>query len=76
MRRRRAAAAADDIDETARREFADRLGHLLWSLVVFAERIRQTRIRMSADVALGDLRKRINVCAQFRRAERAIESDR
>ena len=76
VRRRGAAAAADEIDEARARELADDRGHVLGRFVVFAERIRQAGVRMRADAAVGDAGEHVDVLAQLLRAERAVEADR
>ena len=73
---RRAAAAADDVDEAGRGEFADRRRHLLWPLVIVAEFVRQSGIGIDANQGVGDMGQFGNVGAHLRSAERAIEPDR
>ena len=48
---RRAAAAADDVDETRGREFAEHAGRRLRALVVEAELVRQAGVGIGADQA-------------------------
>ena len=55
--RRRAAAAADDVDEAAVGELAEQRRGLVRQLVVLAERVRQAGVRVAADVAVGDARQ-------------------
>ena len=50
----RAAAATDHIDEAAGGKVAQRLGGLLGGLVILAECIGQSGIRIGADVDVGD----------------------
>ena len=54
--RRRAAAAADDVDEPAVGQFAEQPGHVFGALVVFAEGVGQAGIRIGADQRVGDAR--------------------
>ena len=51
---RRAAAAADDVDECRRGEFADLRRHRLRALVVLAESVGQAGVRIGADERVGD----------------------
>ena len=73
--RRRSAAAADDVDEAGLGEIAQQRGRLVGQLVVFAERIRQSGVRIAGDVGLGDARQLRDVRAHLARAERAVEAD-
>ncbi len=75
MRRRGAAAAADDIDQPAVREFADKRGHGFRAFVIEAEFIRQAGVGIGADEGIGDARQFGDMGAHFARAERAIEAD-
>jgi len=75
MVRRGAAAAADDIDETAFGELADQLRHGFRALVIEAEFIGQARIGIGADARVGDARQLRDMGAHFAGAERAIEAD-
>ncbi len=73
--RRRAAAAAQHIEEPAGRELTEDGRGLLRALVVLAERIRQARIRVGAHEDVGYARQLLDVGTQLLAAERAIESD-
>ena len=72
---RRAAAAADDVDEAAVGEVAEQRGRLVGQLVVLAEGVRQAGVRVAADVAVGDARQLREVRPHLARAERAVEAD-
>ncbi len=50
----RAAATADQVDETALRKFADDGGHLLRRLVVFAELVRQPGVGIGTNARIGN----------------------
>ncbi len=76
MRRRRAAAAADDIDESGAREFADQLRHIFRALVIEAEFIGQAGVGEGADARVGDAADLGDMLAHLARAERAVEADR
>ena len=52
--RRRAAAAADDIDESTLGKLAQRARGIDRLIVVFAEGVRQPGVRIAADVAVGN----------------------
>src|SRR6266545_6771328 len=73
--RSRAAAAADDVDEAAGGEVLYELGGLVRELVVGAEGVWQTGVRIARDVALGDLREVGEVRAHIARAKRAVDAD-
>ena len=73
--RRRAAAAAGDVDPPAARPFAELARHRLGRVFVFAEGIRQPGVRMAGGEALGKSRQLLDVLPQLLRAERAIEAD-
>ena len=53
--RRRAAAAADDVDEPLACEFGDLFGHEFGALVVLAEGVGQAGVRIGADDRVGDV---------------------
>ncbi len=72
---RRAAATTHDVDEPAGRVLAHQVGCLARGFVVFAECIRQTRIRIGADVRVGDARELLDVRAQLPGAQRAVQPD-
>jgi hypothetical protein len=75
MVRRRAAAAADDVDEAGRGELADLRGHRLRAFVVLAEFVGQAGVRIGADQRVGDAADLGEMRAQILGAERAIEAD-
>ena len=74
--RRRAAAAADDIDQAGRGEFADQLRHHVRPFVVAAEFVGQAGIGIGADQGVGDAGELGDMRAHFLGAERAIEPER
>ena len=73
---RRAAAAADDVDEAGAREFADLGRHRVGALVVDAEFVGQAGVRIGAGQRVGDGGDFGQMRAHRRRAERAVEPDR
>ncbi len=75
MRWRRAATAADDIDEPGVGEFADERGHVFGALVIKAEFVGQAGVRVSADERVGDPRELGEMGAHFARAECAVKPD-
>ncbi len=72
---RRAAAAADDVDEAFLGEGLQQLGGVVRLLVVAAEGVRQARVRMAARVRVDDPRQLGDVRAHLLRAERAVDAD-
>ena len=76
VRRRGAAAAADDVQEARLRELAQDARHVLGRLVVLAHLVGQAGIRVQRGVGLGDAGQLLDVRAQVLRAERAVEPDR
>ena len=72
---RRAAAAADDVDEAFVGEGAQQLGGVVRLLVVAAEGVRQARVRMAARVRVDDPRQLGDVRPHLLRAERAVDAD-
>jgi len=68
---RGAATATHHIDETAGREFAQDFGGLLGGFVVFAECVRQSRVRVGAHIGIRDLRQLLDIRTQLLAAERA-----
>ena len=73
---RRAAAAADDVDEAAlARTRADRARPRLRALVVSAEGVGQAGVRIGADERVGDARRAPRCGAHRARAQRAVEAD-
>ena len=76
VRGRRAAAAADDVDEAGIGELAEDRGGLVRRLVVAAEGVRQAGVGVRADQRVGDRRELLDVRPHLRAAERAVEADR
>ncbi len=74
MRRRGAAAAADDVQEPRCGEFLDHFGHLRRGFVVFAEGIRQAGVGVGGDMGVGLGRQLGQVGAQLLGAERAVQA--
>ncbi len=73
--RRRAAAAADHVDETAAGEFAQVPGHEFRGVVVAAEFVGQSGVGIDADVDRGNGGDFLDVLAQFLDAEGTVETD-
>ena len=73
---RRAAAAADDVDQAVAREARDQAGHLVRRFVVAAEFVGQAGVGICRDERLRDASDFLEVFAHGRRAQRAIEADR
>ena len=73
--RRRAAAAANNVDQPGLGELAQHAGRCRGRLVIGAELIRQAGIRIGADKRVGHLGKLCDMCAHLLRAERAVEPD-
>ena len=73
--RRRAAAAADDVDQAAPGELLHDRRHLLGGLVVLAERVGQPRVRVAGDETVGDAGDLGEVRPDLVRAESAVEAD-
>ena len=74
MLRRGAAAAADDVEPAASRPFADMCRHRLGRVVVLAEGVRQSGVRMARDARLGDRGQLFDIGPQLLGAEGAIEA--
>ena len=74
--RRRAAAAADDIDQPLARKLLDLGGHEFRALVILAEFIGQAGIRIGADEGVGDAGNLRQMRAHGVGAERAVQADR
>ena len=72
---RRAAAAADDVDEAVARELAEEAARVLRLLVVLAERVRQAGVRMARDPRRRDLREILDERPHLGAAERAVDAD-
>jgi hypothetical protein len=73
--RRGAAAAADDVDQTAFGEFAQDFRHVLGRFVVLAKGVGQAGVGMGADVGVRHARHVVDVLAACRRPEGAVEAD-
>ncbi len=69
------AAAADDVHEAALGELADQGPGFFRELVVLAERVGKPRVRVAADVALGDAREIGEIGPHVARAEGAVDAD-
>jgi hypothetical protein len=78
VRGRRATAAADDVEETAFGELLQLAGGVFGRLVVagLRERVRQSRVRIAAQMGVGDLGQFLDVRAHQLCAERAVEAHR
>ncbi len=72
---RGAAAAADDVDKATGGELADQPRHVFRALVVLAELVGQSGIRIGAHQRVGDPADVGDMGAQVFRAERAVEAD-
>jgi hypothetical protein len=72
--RRRAAAAADDVDEPAGGEFTKVPAGVARPLVVLAEGVGQAGVRIAADMAAGDSRQLGEVGTHVARAQRAVDA--
>ena len=72
--RRRAAAAADDVEPPLLREFAQHAGHRLGRLIEAAQRVGKAGIRIAADQPGGDPRQVGQVRPQLFRAQRAVDA--
>jgi len=76
MGRRRAAAAADDVDEAGVGEFAQHRRHEFGAFVVEPEFIGQAGIGIGADQRVGDAGEIGDVGAHLLGAQRTIQADR
>src|SRR4051812_180174 len=76
MVRRRAAAAAEDVDEAAGREIAKQRRGFLRMFVVLAKRVRKTRVWIRTDVAFGQPRELGKIRPHVARAEGAVDPNR
>ena len=74
--RRRPAAAADQVDEAALREFAEQPGRLRGVLVVLAEGVRQAGVRIAAHPGVGEARQLAQVGPHLAGPEGAVDADR
>ncbi len=72
---RRAAAAADDVDEAVAGEAADLGRHRLGAFVVLAEGVGKAGVGIGADERVGRPRNLFEVLAHGARAERTVEAD-
>ena len=72
---RGAAATAEDVHIPLARPVGDFAGQLLGRLVIAAEGIGQAGVGVGRDVAITDARQLLDVLAQLRRTERAIEAE-
>ncbi len=72
---RRAAAAAEDVDQAALGELLDDGCGLVRRLVVLAKSVGQPRIRVARDVAVGEPGELGEIGPHLRGAERAVEAD-
>ena len=74
---RRAAAAADDVEPAELRPLAQLRRHGLRRLREAGreKRVRETGVRMHADIQRRDLSQLLDQRAQFFRAERAVHAD-
>ena len=75
MLRRRAAAAADKVDEPVAREAADGGGHLIGGLVIEAEGVGQAGVGIGAGERVGGAGDFFEVLAHRLGAQRAVEPD-
>ena len=73
--RRRAAAAADDVDHAGLGELAEQPGGLGRGLVVATERVGQPGVRVAGDERVGQPGQLGHVRAHLGRAERAVHPD-
>ncbi len=71
----RAAAAADDVDETVAGELGDLGRHHLGALVVLAEGVREAGVRIGADERVRGVGDFLQMLAHRACAERAVEAD-
>ena len=74
--RRRAAAAADDVDQTVLRPAFEQARHEFGALVILAHLVGKTGIGIDADIRVGDMRDLIDRRPELLGAEGAIEPDR
>ncbi len=72
---RRAAAAADDVDEAFAREAFDLLGHEFRAFVILTEGVGQAGIGIGADERIGGFGELRQMRAHGGRAERAVQPD-
>ncbi|MNO64973.1 hypothetical protein D3C76_557120 [compost metagenome] len=76
MRRRGAAATADDVQKAAGSELFDHFGHLRRGFVVFTERIWQAGVGVRRNLGVGLVGELLQVRAQFLGAQGAVQADR
>ena len=72
---RGAAASAHDVHQARPGELAEQAARGLGRLVVAAERVRQTGVRVAAHGDRRDARERLDVGAHLGGAERAVDAD-
>ena len=72
---RRAAAAADQVQVAMVREIAEHAGGVFRRLVVFTEGIRQSGVRIHADIGVREARQLLDVGPQLFDAQRAVQAD-
>ena len=70
------AAAANDIEETGFRPFANLRRHGVGVQIVFAEGVGQAGVRVRGDVAFGNARQLLDVLPQLVRPEGAVQTKR
>ena len=69
------AAPADRVQEPPVGELSEQPCHVLGRLVVLAELVRQTRVRVAADRDVGEARQVLDVRREIFGPERAVEPD-
>ena len=72
--RRRAAATADDVEQSFGGVVAQHAGHVLRRVVVLAKLVGQPGVGVDVGVGVNDARQGVNVVAEGRRAQRAIQA--
>ncbi len=75
VRRRRAAAPTDDVEQTGFGELVDEGRGLFGPLVVAAELVGESSVRIGADQGVGDRRELEQVRSHLLCAERTVQSD-
>ena len=75
MIRRRAAAAADDVDEAVACELSEHPARVVRLLVIRAELIREACIRIARDPRRRELREILDERAHIGRAKGAVHAD-
>ena len=74
MLRRRAAAATEDVHQTRASELTQRVAHGGGGLVVLAESVRQTRVRMGADIRTRRSAQRLHIGTKLFGAQSTIQA--